>query len=83
MKQHSNRASRLGQQIALVFAGATRTGVVLAGIALLATAAHAQYRASITGTVTDTSGGVVPGATLTLTDNGTNNKQVQIGRAHV
>ena len=77
MKQHLNRARRVGRQIALVFASAARTGVVMAGIAMLATVAQAQYRASITGTVTDTSGAVVPGATLTLTDNGTNAKQVR------
>jgi hypothetical protein len=77
MKQHGNRARRVGQQITLVFASAARTGVVMAGIAMLATVAHAQFRASITGTVTDTSGAVVPGATLTLTDNGTNAKQVR------
>jgi hypothetical protein len=77
MKQHGNRARRVGRQITLVFASAARTGVVMAGIAMLATVAHAQFRASITGTVTDTSGAVVPGATLTLTDNGTNAKQVR------
>ncbi|WP_158821595.1 TonB-dependent receptor [Granulicella sp. S156] len=40
-------------------------------------AAHAQYRASIQGTVTDTTGAVIPGATLTLTDIGTHGKQVR------
>lgn len=40
---------------------------------LLATIpAHAQYRTSIQGTVTDPTGAIIPGATLTLTDNGTN-----------
>ena len=77
MKQHLNRARRVGREIALVFASAARTGVVMAGIAMLATVVQAQFRASITGTVTDTSGAVVPGATLTLTDNGTNAKQVR------
>jgi hypothetical protein len=77
MKQHFPRAQRLGRKIALVFASATRTGLVLAGIAMLATAVQAQFRASITGTVTDDTGAVIPGATLTLTDNGTNAKQVR------
>src|SRR6202046_1466730 len=77
MKQEWDQARRLGRHIALALASATRTGVVWAGIAMLATAAQAQFRASITGTVTDDSGAVIPGATLTLTDNGTNAKQVR------
>src|ERR1051325_7845139 len=39
---------------------------------LLTTMAHAQYRASIQGVVTDTQGAVIPGATITLTDKQTN-----------
>jgi len=42
---------------------------------------HAQFRTSIQGTVTDTSGAVVPGATLTLTDIENNQKQVQTSDA--
>jgi len=72
MKQHLNRARRVGREIALVFASAARTGVVMAGIAMLATVAQAQYRASLRGTVTDPSGAVVPDATVTLTNTGTN-----------
>src|SRR5436305_9249779 len=34
--------------------------------------AFAQFRTSIQGTVTDPSGAVIPGATLTLTDTDTN-----------
>jgi hypothetical protein len=44
---------------------------------LAASPLHAQYRASIQGTVTDTTGAVIPGATLTLTDLGTNETQVR------
>lgn len=36
---------------------------------------HAQYRASIQGVVTDPSGAVIPGVTITLTNNATNEKQ--------
>jgi len=39
--------------------------------------ASAQFRTSIQGVVTDPSGAVIPGATLTLTDNGTGAKQVR------
>ncbi|MGA3009441.1 MAG: TonB-dependent receptor [Terracidiphilus sp.] len=46
-------------------------------LALFAVPAHAQFRTSIQGTVTDSSGAVVPGATLTLTDLGTNKTIVQ------
>jgi Carboxypeptidase regulatory-like domain len=38
--------------------------------------AKAQYRASIQGVVTDATGAVIPGATLTLTDNQTNEKRI-------
>ena len=42
-----------------------------------APAAHAQFRTSIQGVVTDPTGAVIPGSTLTLTDNGTGQKQVR------
>jgi hypothetical protein len=41
-------------------------------------AAFAQYRTSIQGVVTDTTGAVVPGATLTLINPATNQKQVRV-----
>jgi hypothetical protein len=42
---------------------------------LCACPVFAQYRASIQGVVTDPSGAVIPGATLILTNNATNEKQ--------
>jgi hypothetical protein len=66
-----NRACRLGRELTLVFAGAARSGIVLAGTILFVTAAQAQYRASLRGTVTDPSGAVVSGAAVTLTNTGT------------
>ncbi|MGI8772258.1 MAG: carboxypeptidase regulatory-like domain-containing protein [Acidobacteriaceae bacterium] len=41
-------------------------------VMIIGVAAQAQYRASIQGTVSDPSGAVVPGATVVLTDLGTN-----------
>jgi hypothetical protein len=43
--------------------------------------ASAQFRTSIQGVVTDTTGAVIPGATLTLTNNGTSEKQVRTSDA--
>ena len=53
------------------------TWLAFAVLFLLAPLAHAQYRTSIQGTVTDATGAVIPGATLTLTDIGTNEQQVR------
>ena len=44
----------------------------VAFVVLSATLAHAQYRGSLQGTVTDSQGAVIPGATVTLTDKETN-----------
>ena len=41
-------------------------------VAASGAAAHAQFRASIQGIVTDPTGAVIPGAQLTLTDTDTN-----------
>ncbi len=43
----------------------------------LTTTAHAQYRTSIQGVVADSTGAVIPGATLTLTNDGTGEKQIR------
>ena len=46
----------------------TRASMITTAFAMAGTAAHAQFRASIQGTVTDTTGAAIPNATLTLTD---------------
>jgi hypothetical protein len=53
-----------------------RTVSVFACILLSAALAHAQYRGSLRGTVTDAGGAVVPGATVTLLDTSTNKTSV-------
>ncbi len=55
-------------------------GIMAAGF--IVPGAQAQYRASIQGVVTDSSGAIIPGATLTLTDIGTNGKQVRTSDAN-
>ena len=57
---------------------ALRTGFTFACIVFFAALAHAQYRTSIQGAVTDTTGAVVPGANLTLTNPATGEKQVRV-----
>src|SRR5215469_14169161 len=51
-------------------------GLLLAGVvSVISVTAHAQFRASIQGTVADPTGAVIPNATVTLTDNATNATQ--------
>src|SRR5579872_6078845 len=52
-----------------------RPVVMFACIVLSSVVAHAQYRTSIQGAVTDTTGAVVPGAKLTLTNPATGETQ--------
>ena len=49
--------------------------VVAALLCFIAPALHAQYNASLRGVVTDPSGAVIPGATVTLLNTDTNAKQ--------
>src|ERR1700683_3251466 len=53
---------------------AGRVVLLIVGIIALTALVQAQYRASIQGVVTDPTGAVVSGATVTLTDTGTNQK---------
>src|SRR5580700_8499433 len=59
----------------LHFSAALRALFLLTATLMMSCAAWAQYRASIQGTVTDTQGGVIPGAKLTLTNLQTNEAQ--------
>ena len=47
----------------------------LMAIIAFSTVAHAQFRAGLQGTVADPNGGVVPGASVTLTNNETGRSQ--------
>lgn len=64
--------------LARTIPGAARRNLKLFAILTMAAAmifpaaARAQFRASLTGVVTDTQGGIIPGATLTLTNTATN-----------
>lgn len=53
----------------------TRLAGCIALLAILAVAANAQFRAGVQGTVSDNSGAVIPGATVTLTNKETNQSQ--------
>ena len=57
-----------------LFKNSMRAVAVLVCLLSLALGARAQYRGSIQGVVTDSTGGVVSGATLTLTNLDTNQK---------
>jgi hypothetical protein len=60
----------------------TTRGLLLAGLlALFGSAAHAQFRASIQGTVTDSTGAAIPNAQVTLKDNANNATQTATSNA--
>lgn len=68
--------SVIARQLAF-FKRCVRAVVVVGMLALLPVGvAHAQYNASLRGTVTDPTGAVIPGATLTLVDTDTNATQI-------
>ena len=66
----STKKARIGRKL---YRQGLQAGTTAAAFALFAVPLHAQFRASIQGTVTDPDGGVIPNATLTLKDNQTNN----------
>jgi len=59
-----------------------RTVSMVACLILSSIAAHAQYRASLRGTVSDAQGAVIPGATVTLLNTDTNNAMVSTSDAN-
>ena len=50
--------------------------IILLAVTFFVAAAHAQFRASLRGTVTDPQGAAIPGATVTLVNTDTNNTMV-------
>lgn len=61
---------------------AVRVALLIVGIVASSALVQAQYRTSIQGVVTDSTGAVVPGATLTLTNPATAEKQVRTSDAN-
>ena len=55
-----------------------RTILLLVGAVLFVTAVHAQFRAGIQGTVTDSTGAIVKGAKITVTSQETGASQEAI-----
>jgi Carboxypeptidase regulatory-like domain len=72
MKQQSQWTRRVCRTVTLAACVAGRVGIILAGTILATTAAQAQFGANLQGTVEDSSGAVIAGATITLTNLGTN-----------
>jgi hypothetical protein len=70
MKTQTNRSAPVGKIWALVAAAGLALTVCLGWNALPA-AAQTAGEGTIEGTVTDSTGGVIPGATITITDNAT------------
>jgi Carboxypeptidase regulatory-like domain len=61
---------------------AFQLALLAVSVLLLPTLAHAQFRASLRGTVTDPSGAVVAGATVTLTNTDTNYTMTSVSDAN-
>jgi hypothetical protein len=63
------------------FRGAALSALVLFALLFTANFAHAQFRTSVQGVVTDPTGAVIPGASLTLKNNSTNETVVRTSDA--
>ena len=61
---------------------AVHVALLMVGMLTLAGLAQAQYRGSLRGTVTDSQGAVITGATVTLVDTDTNNSQTSTSDAN-
>src|SRR5882762_3352395 len=57
---------------------AVRVVLLIVSIVASTTLVQAQYRTSIQGVVTDSTGAVIPGAQLTLTNPATGQKQIRV-----
>ena len=74
--------TRFGASVLRRWLGLSAASVlVLFAMLFTASLAHAQFRTSVQGVVTDPTGAVIPGATLTLKNNSTNETVVRTSNA--
>src|SRR5579862_8613824 len=71
MKGHTILGTRVNVDFGPGWTFATRALLLFAAFLLLIPAAHAQITGTITGTVSDTSGGIIPGASVSLLNEAT------------
>ena len=76
-----NQLRQLGQRDTLLAGLLTKIGLVAFAICLSGVSAIAQFRTSVQGVVTDPTGAVVPGVTLTLKNNATNETLIRTSSA--
>jgi hypothetical protein len=68
MKGQNKLGNRVNADCALGLRYVARVVVLLGALLMVQPAAHAQITGTVTGTVADSSGAVIPGATVTLTN---------------